>query len=106
MVRRGHVARIQNGVDFFIALDEHTEWGHAFTVWGEVREVASLATLEAITRLPYHEQAGAGGTMMRLLDEEIAATGSLVAAPAENGGDTAVATDAEAAPTLSLNTEL
>eukprot|EP00966_Prymnesium_polylepis_P083604 1936490-Prymnesium_polylepis.1 len=31
MVRRGHVARIQNGADFFIALDDHSEWGHAFT---------------------------------------------------------------------------
>ena len=37
IVRRGHVARIQSGADFFIALEDHVEWGHAFTVWGEVR---------------------------------------------------------------------
>jgi hypothetical protein len=71
-VRRGHVARIQNGADFFIALDDHSEWGHAFTVWGELHDASGLATLEAITRLPYHEQAGAGGTIMRLLDVEAA----------------------------------
>ena len=35
-MRRGHVARIQQGEDFFVALADHAEWGHAFTVWGEV----------------------------------------------------------------------
>ena len=39
IVRRGHVARIQNSADFFVALEDHVEWGHAFTVWGEVRMV-------------------------------------------------------------------
>ena len=66
-MRRGHVARIQNGADFFVALEDHVEWGHAFTVWGEMHDAAGLATLEAITRLPYHEQSGAGGAIMRLL---------------------------------------
>ena len=75
VVRRGHVARIQNGADFFVALEDHVEWGHAFTVWGEMHDAAGLATLEAITRLPYHEQSGAGGTIMRLLDAELPATG-------------------------------
>ena len=36
----------------FVALEDHVEWGHAFTVWGEMRDAAGLATLEAITRLP------------------------------------------------------
>ena len=36
-VRRGHVARVQRGADFFVALEEHAEWGHAFTVWGGIR---------------------------------------------------------------------
>ena len=39
IVRRGHVARIQNSADFFVALEDHVEWGHAFTVWGEVRMI-------------------------------------------------------------------
>lgn len=103
-VRRGHVARIQDGADFFIALDDHAEWGHAFTVWGEMHDAAGLATLEAITKLPYHEQAGAGGTIMRMLDEELPATGSLVrAAPTGKAGAAIAAADAAAAK---LNTEL
>ena len=31
---------------------------------GEMHDAAGLATLEAITRLPYHEQSGAGGAIM------------------------------------------
>ena len=42
---------------------------------GEMHDATGLATLEAITRLPYHEQSGAGGTIMRLLDAELPATG-------------------------------
>jgi len=30
----------EEGEDFFVALADHTEWGHAFTVWGEVRDDA------------------------------------------------------------------
>jgi hypothetical protein len=79
IVRRGFVARIQRGPDFFVALADHNEWGHSFTVWGEVRDEASMATLEAITALPYHEQKAAGAaTIMRLLDEELPARGTIV----------------------------
>eukprot|EP00964_Phaeocystis_antarctica_P047198 scaffold27292_cov50-Phaeocystis_antarctica.AAC.2 len=45
---------------------------------GEMHDAAGLATLEAITRLPYHEQSGAGGTIMRLLDAELPATAAIV----------------------------
>ena len=48
---------------------------------GEVVDAAGLATLEAITRLPYHEQTGAGGTVMRLLDVELPTTGTIVTSP-------------------------
>ena len=47
----------------------------------QVRDDAGLATLEQITRLPYHEQAGAGGTIMRLLDLELPLTAAIRAAP-------------------------
>ena len=45
---------------------------------GEMHDSVGLATLEAITRLPYHEQTGAGGTIMRLLDEELPTTAAIV----------------------------
>ena len=80
VVRKGFVARIQNGRDFFIALDDHLEWGHSFTVWGEMRDDdAGMATLEAISKLPYHEQkAASASTIMRLLEVEIETTAALV----------------------------
>ncbi|EOD21564.1 hypothetical protein EMIHUDRAFT_117084 [Emiliania huxleyi CCMP1516] len=81
-VRKGYVARIQDGDDFFIALDAHAEWGHSFTIWGELRDAAGFETLEAIARLPYHETTGAGGTVMRLLDTELPTRGAIVAAAA------------------------
>ena len=80
LVRRGFVARIQNGKDFFVALADHAEWGHSFTVWGEMRDdAAGMATLEAIAKLPYHEQQAAGhSTIMRLLDAELEAHAAVV----------------------------
>ena len=80
LVRKGFVARIQNGHDFFIALDDHSEWGHSFTVWGDMRHDATgMATLDAISRLPYHEQKAAGAsTIMRLLDVELEARAAIV----------------------------
>ena len=75
------MARIQNGADFLVALDDHSEWGHSFTVWGEMHDSQpGWETLEAIVKLPYHEQAGAGGTIMRLLDAELTTTARIVAA--------------------------
>lgn len=80
LVRKGFVARIQNGHDFFIALDDHSEWGHSFTVWGDMRhDAAGMATLEAISKLPYHEQKAAGAsTIMRLLDVELETRAAIV----------------------------
>ena len=31
------------GPDFFIALADHAEWGHSFTVWGELHDAAGTA---------------------------------------------------------------
>ena len=110
LVRRGHVARIQEGEDFFVALADHTEWGHAFTVWGEVLDDAGLATLEQITRLPYHEQAGAGGTIMRLLDLELPVTAAIRAAPtltpSTHTPSSTPTTESNPSAAASLNTEL
>lgn len=69
LIERGMVARIGNGADFFVALDEHHSWGEVFTVWGQVG-ARTLATLDNITKLPYHEQRS-GATLMRLLDTEL-----------------------------------
>jgi len=80
IVRRGMVARIQQSGDFFIALDDHEEWGHSFTVFGDMRDdVAGMETLERIAGLPFREQKAAGAeTIMRLLNVEIQAHGALI----------------------------
>ena len=70
---------------------------------------AGLATLEQITRLPYHEQAGAGGTIMRLLDLELPVTAAIRAAPTPTPTRTPSPTlTPESNPSAadSLNTEL
>ena len=67
-----------------------------------MHDSAGLATLEAITRLPYHEQAGAGGTIMRLLDVELPTTGAIVTS-AEIGQDTAERRDQGAAAEAAAN---
>ena len=48
--------------------------------WGEMRDdAAGMATLEAIAKLPYHEQQAAGhSTIMRLLDAELEAHAAVV----------------------------
>ena len=48
-------------------------------MFGEVRDEASLATLEAIAMMPFHEATGTGGTIMRLLDRELATAGTIIA---------------------------
>ena len=40
VVKRGMVCLIGEGPDFFIAVGDHAEWGHAHTVWGEVHDMA------------------------------------------------------------------
>ena len=65
----------------FVALEDHVEWGHAFTVWGEMHDAAGLATLEATTRLPCTTSRpgrAAPSWIMRLLDAELPATAAIV----------------------------
>ncbi len=92
IVRRGFVARIQNSNDFFIALEDHEEWGHSFTVFGDMRDdVQGLESLEKIAQLPFREQKAAGSeTIMRLLKDEIEVHARIV-----NGGGGAVGASVE-----------
>ena len=86
--------------DFFVALDDHVEWGHSFTVWGDMRhDAAGMATLEAISKLPFHEQKAAGAsTIMRLLDVEIEAHAAIVDRPAQSSGEGGGASSSGAGP--------
>ena len=105
IVRRGYVARIQHSDDFFIALADHEEWGHSFTVWGELHDDAGMATLEAIARLPYREQKAAGAsTIMRLLRDELETSAAIVSQRV--GPDSREPSGTAEAETRMLNTEL
>jgi len=53
ILRRGMVAVIQGGPDFFIAVGDHPEWGNAHVVWGVVED---MSVVDAITRMPVREQ--------------------------------------------------
>lgn len=65
--RRGHVATIHPGKDFYIALIEHGDWSAGHTVWGFVDDLTVVDTLVA---LPYTTMKHATyGTEMRMLDE-------------------------------------
>lgn len=89
LVERGLVARIGAGPDFFVAIAGHEDWGHAFTVWGDMRDdEAGMRTLEELTRMPWHEVTS-GQTVMRMLDVELAADVRLPdeAAPEPSEGD-------------------
>ena len=52
---RGMACLIGDGPDFFIAVGDHGEWGHAHTVFGLVDD-DSMRVVDAITRLPVQEQ--------------------------------------------------
>lgn len=47
VVKRGMVCLIGEGPDFFIAVGDHAEWGHAHTVWGEVHDMAVVDAIVA-----------------------------------------------------------
>ena len=57
LLRRGQLAwaggTAANLADFFIALADHPEWGHAHTVFGEVVD-ADMVVAERIVQLPRH----------------------------------------------------
>ena len=52
---RGYACLIGEGPDFFIAVGDHGEWGHAHVVFGVVDD-ASMRVVDAITRLPVVQQ--------------------------------------------------
>ncbi|KXZ42740.1 hypothetical protein GPECTOR_121g441 [Gonium pectorale] len=80
-MRRGHVAMITNTKEFFVSAMGHPGWGSTMTVWGELADAASMAVVEALLALPYHDvKHPTYGTVMRMLDERVSFTP--VAAPA------------------------
>lgn len=56
IVRRGMVARIGEGPDFFVAIRDHAEWGHAHTVFGKVADDASMEVVDSIPKLPTRQE--------------------------------------------------
>lgn len=63
--RKGHVATIHPGKDFYIALMEHEAWSAGHTAWGFVED---LAVVDALVALPYTAMKHATyGTEMRML---------------------------------------
>lgn len=70
--RRGHVAMIPDTTEFFIAAMDHPEWGTAHSVWGEVMQPASTATLNKILQQPFQENKHPQyGTIMRMLQTPV-----------------------------------
>eukprot|EP00884_Botryococcus_braunii_P013541 jgi/Botrbrau1/22188/Bobra.168_1s0020.1 len=67
LARRGHVCMIPNTKEFFISLMDHTEWGTAHSVWGEVED---LGVAEEIISQPYHNFTHPTyGTVMRMMED-------------------------------------
>lgn len=56
LVDRGDACLIGSGPDFFLAVGPHHEWGNGHTVWGRVRDAASLAVVDAIAAQPVKEE--------------------------------------------------
>ncbi|KAG1680610.1 hypothetical protein FOA52_015059 [Chlamydomonas sp. UWO 241] len=61
----GAVASIQ-GTDFYIAAMDHSDWGTAHTVWGEVQNMEVVE--EILKSMTYHENKHPVGTIMRMAD--------------------------------------
>ena len=75
LCRRGHVATIHPGKDFYIALSEHSDWSSGHTVWGYVED---MAVVDELVALPYHIYIHETyGTVMRMMDTRTQFTVSL-----------------------------
>ena len=67
LCRRGHVATIHPGKDFYIALSEHHDWSSGHTVWGFIED---LAAVDAIVARPFTSMKHVTyGTEMRMMNE-------------------------------------
>ena len=67
--RRGHLANIHPGRDFYIALAPHEDWSSAHTAWGFISD---LSAAEVIVQQPYTESVHAAtGTHMRMLNDPV-----------------------------------
>ncbi|KAG2435334.1 hypothetical protein HXX76_007408 [Chlamydomonas incerta] len=103
-MRRGHVAMIPATREFFINVMDHEGWGGSMTVWGDVADAASMAVVEAVLLLPYHEvKHPTFGTVMRMLDEQVPF--SPLAVPADGGSSSSSSSSSSGSSTSSSGGE-
>jgi cyclophilin family peptidyl-prolyl cis-trans isomerase len=68
-VKRGMVAIIENGPNFYIATKEHPEWGDSGVIFGFLDEY-SMSIVESIISLPKHSE-NWGGVSVTVLNEAV-----------------------------------
>lgn len=66
-IKRGYVALIDGGPDFFISLADHPEWGNSHSVFGTVLP-EDMALVEEITKRPTKEENWDGTDVLALED--------------------------------------
>lgn len=65
-VRKGHVCLVGDGPDFFISLADHSDWGHAHTVFGEVLAEDLQSVVPKLISLPTQEEVWNGVKVLAL----------------------------------------
>ncbi|GJP77894.1 hypothetical protein CLOP_g8224 [Closterium sp. NIES-67] len=70
IVHRGDVCLVGEGPDFFISLADHTEWGHAHTVFGRVPEEDLEGPVAKILALPVKQESW-GSTKVLALENPV-----------------------------------
>jgi hypothetical protein len=67
--RRGHVATIHPGKDFYIALMDHEGWSEGHSVWAVVDD---FSVVDQVVSQPYTDhQHMQYGTHMRMMDNPV-----------------------------------
>lgn len=70
--RRGYVATIHPGRDFYVSLADHVEWSSAHTAWSRVETELGMQTIERIVSMPFREtHHPQHGTAMRMLEAPV-----------------------------------
>ncbi|DBA91608.1 TPA: hypothetical protein ACH3X1_003216 [Trebouxia sp. C0004] len=69
VAKKGHVCMIPGTKEFFIAANDHDEWGSAHTVWGMVQNMTPVTSL---LHKPFHTVTHPTyGTVMRLMNTDV-----------------------------------
>ncbi|DBA93294.1 TPA: hypothetical protein ACH3X2_003577 [Trebouxia sp. C0005] len=69
VAKKGHVCMIPGTKEFFIAANDHDEWGSAHTVWGMVQ---NMTTVTSLLRRPFHTVTHPTyGTVMRMMNTDV-----------------------------------